>query len=75
MNARAFIFKWKFLWIAWVLEHDESLEDRLWISNDPVMILKSPKISFFYITFNRKKAWSKTRNFVYKRYSNDIKIA
>lgn len=69
MKARAYYFKWKFLWISWVLELNESATTKFYYDNEPKIIIQSDRISYFNLSLTKKTAYKKLKKFCERRYT------
>ena len=68
MKARAYYFKWKFLWISWVLELG-SETTVLYVDNVKKILIGSDRISYFHLSLSKKRALKKLKEFCERRYS------
>lgn len=69
MKANAYYFKWKFIWISWVLElrSEPTLQYADNVKN--LMIESSDHISYFRLSLSKKRAVKKLKEFCERRYS------
>lgn len=68
MKAKAYYYKWKFLWVSWVLEL-RSEPTVLYADNVISMSIESDRISYFRLSLTKKKALKKLKEFCERRYS------
>lgn len=68
MKVKAYYYKWKFLWISWVLEI-ESEATVLYADNVKSFLIESEHISYFHLSLSKKKAVKKLKDFCERRYS------
>lgn len=68
MKAKAYYYKWKFLWISWVLE-SESKPTVLYADNVKSISIESDRISYFRLSLTKKRALKKLKEFCERRYS------
>lgn len=68
MLARAYYFKWKFLWISWVLELGSEIPVQ-YADDTKDFLIESDHISYFRLSLSKKKCYKKLKEFCEKRYS------
>lgn len=68
MKAKAYCYKWKFLWISWVLEL-RSESTVLYADNVKSIPIESDRIGYFRLSLTEKKALKKLKEFCERRYS------
>lgn len=68
MKAKAYYFKWKFIWISWVLElrSEPTLQ---YADNVKSLTIESDRISYFHLSLSKKRAVKKLKEFCERRYS------
>lgn len=71
----AYYYKWKFIWITWILRVDNG--PTLYYDNKPTIKIVSDGIIYFRLSLSKKTAQSKMMKFLerrqkdgYKEYSN-----
>lgn len=69
MKAKAYYFKWKFIWISWVLEIGGGSPTVLYADNVKSLTIESERISYFHLSLSKKKAVKKLKEFCERRYS------
>lgn len=68
IKARAFCFKYGFLWIGWVLEIAEE-KSCLYYDNQPsYTVFNTECIRYFCVGMREKKVFDKLRKFCERRY-------
>ena len=68
MKAKAYYYKWKFLWISWVLEL-RSEPTVLYADNVKSISIESDRIGYFCLSLTKKKALKKLKEFCERRYN------
>lgn len=68
MKARAYYYKWKFIWISWVLEIGSGSSE-FYYDDEPKIIIQSDRISYFHLSLSKKRAFKKLKEFCERRYS------
>lgn len=68
MKARAYCFKWKFLWISWVVELG-SETTVLYFDNVKNLLVEPDHISYFHLSLSKKRSFKKLIKFGERRYS------
>lgn len=69
MKARAYYFKWKFIWISWILEIGGGSPTVLYADNVKSLTIESERISYFHLSLSKKRAVKKLKVFCERRYS------
>lgn len=69
MKAKAYYYKWKFLWISWVLDIGGESPILLYADNTKSLVIESERISYFYLSLSKKRAVKKLKEFCERRYS------
>jgi hypothetical protein len=68
MKEKAYYYKWKFLWISWVLEI-RSEPTVLYADNVKSLVIESDHIGYFHLSLSKKRAVKKLKEFCIRRYS------
>lgn len=68
MKVKAYYYKWKFLWISWILENG-SETTVLYANNVKSFLIESERISYFHLSLSKKRAVKKLKEFCERRYS------
>ena len=69
MKAKAYYFKWKFIWVSWVLEIGGGSPTVLYADNIKSLTIESEGISYFHLSLSKKRAVKKLKEFCVRRYS------
>lgn len=69
MKAKAYYYKWKFLWISWVLDIGGESPILLYADNVKSLTIESNRISYFCLSLSKKRAVKKLKEFCERRYS------
>lgn len=69
MKVKAYCFKWKFIWISWVLEIGDGSPTVLYADNVESLTIESERISYFHLSLSKKRAVKKFKEFCERRYS------
>lgn len=67
MKAQAYYFKWKFVWISWVLEFSDNKSVRA--DDIKTLTIEPDRIIYFSLSLSRKSAFKKIMKFCERRYS------
>lgn len=68
MKAKGYYYKWKFLWISWVLEL-RSEPTVFYADNVKSISIESDRICYFRLSLTKKRALKKLKEFCERRYS------
>lgn len=67
MKAKAYYYKWKFIWIIWVLEFPDN--EPVHADDIKTLTIESDRIIYFSLSLNSKSAFKKIKKFCERRYS------
>lgn len=71
VNLRGYLFKYGFIWLAWVLRRSEPV--CFYYDNEPMKIEPEMNIKYLTISFSKKRATERMRKWMLKEVNADGK--
>lgn len=71
MRINAYVYKWKFLWISWILEFGSEGCPICYADNEKFLTIISDRISYFNLSLTKRTAVEKMTKFC-ERYQQDV---